>query len=229
MLLFRRTVGATALGAAVLLACASLAHAAPVDAYLPDSGVMDARLMTVEGSPEDERIAQKMAQAKAKNAKWFMAYVKKHEKTAGIMPYDPRLGVTRDEYERFAHPKLGLREIGRITITIKPDAQGARVLDVPADAKALMGFAIAADGRSAATPAGVLPAAADIHNTDPDAPTGPWSGVSFGTDGDPPNGKPAVQVAFGRREKERDGIMYYHVSATSQGPAREIILLYPLK
>jgi hypothetical protein len=224
----RRTANAAIVAGTLTLACASFVRAAPVDAYLPKSGVINAKLMVIAGSPEAEQLSQKFQAAVAKNKAWFMGYVKKHEKDPGDLPYDPRFGVTKDEYDRIAHPKLQLKEIGQLKITVKTDAKGAKILDVPANAKALSGISVAAGGTRATSPAGDLQPGDDIHNADTEAPTGAWNGVSFHTDGDPQHGEPAVLLAFGKREKEADGILYYRQSGTSQGQAREVVLLYPL-
>jgi hypothetical protein len=224
-----RLLSAASLFAAFQSAAVPTARAASLNDYLPKSGVMAARMMAIVTAPEDEKIAQKMQAAIANDQKWFLDYVKQHETDSGLLPYNPRFGISKEEYERIAHLKLQLREIARFDIKVKPGPQGGWVLDAPANAKALTGFSFAADGKSATTPEGTLPASDDIHAVGARLPTGDWDGVSFATAGDPQNGAPSITLALGKRVKEGDGIMYYDVSASSKGPERGVVLLYPLK
>jgi len=185
-----------------------VADADPLDSYLPKSGALLGKAMELTSSAEDQRIAAKFQQATQKDPAWFRTYAAK-VKDGDPLPYHPRLGVTKAEYDRLINTKLSLAEKGAVSIELKTDAQGGLELSADGLASALNGVRLPPGQKSAETPHGKLTVYTEISQDNPESPLGRWKGVQWKNDG---TSAPVVTLAVGRRQKTGDGILYYNVS-----------------
>jgi hypothetical protein len=199
----------------------SFAHAEILDPYLPKSGVIVGHVMEIAALPEDERIAAKFKQAIEKDAAWFQSYVAK-VKNGEPLPYHPRLGITKAEYDRLLHAKSGLSDRGAVSIKVKTDAQGNLGFSADDKASALNEVRLPRGQQYVETPFGNLTTLTDVSQVDAESPTGRWKGVQWKKQD---AAGLAVTLAIGRRVPTGDGILYLNV-AKANLEQQTLIVIY---
>lgn len=197
------------------------AHAEILDPYLPKSGVLVGHIMEITPSPEDERIAAKFKQAIEKDTSWFQSYVAK-VKNGEPLPYHPRLGITKTEYDRLLHAKPELSDRGAVSIKIKTDAQGNLGFSADDKANPLNEVRLPLGQKYVETPFGKLTTLTDVSQDDAESPTGRWSGVQWKNQ---VSAGPAITFAIGRRKPTGDGILYLNV-AKANLEQQTLIVIY---
>jgi hypothetical protein len=204
--------------ALVLLGLAVPASAQVADPYLPKSGVIAGRVMELTASAELARATAKMQRAAQRDAAWFKSYVAKASPDQPL-PYHQRLGITKAEYDVILNAKMSLRDKG--AVSIKVTASEGKV-EFAAEGLALNGVRVSAGQKEAETPVGKLTKFSEISQDDAQSPTGRWKGVQWKKED-----APAVTLAIGRRESG-DGILYYDVATSQNGPGQTLIVIYRL-
>lgn len=206
---------------ALLLCFGSAASAQAADPYLPKSGVIAGQVMELTASAELGRVTEKMQRAAQKDAAWFKSYVAKANPDQPL-PYHKRLGLTKAEYDVILNAKMTLRDKG--PVSIKVTASDGKV-EFAADglARALNGVRLPAGQKEAETPHGKLTKFSEISQDDAESPIGRWKGVQWKKED-----APAVTLAIGRRGSG-DGILYYDVATSQNGPGQTLIVIYRLE
>ncbi len=221
-----RTLASLVAGA--VLALPLVAHAAgPLDAYLPKSGTISGHVMTFTVAPEDQAISRQYRHAVQDNMDWFKKAVTSN-KPGQPLPYDRHMGVTQAQYEKLLHMKPDAKAGETIKVEVTRSADGAVSLIPEGEtAAALKGISFPPDEKSAVTPVGTLSIFNEIHQKDASAPIGEWNGVEW-AEVAATDAKPSAKIAFGKREADGSGVMYYQVSPYGEHKEQSIVVFYTL-
>ena len=220
---------AMAASLAALLAVPALARAdGPLDAYLPKSGVIEGHVMTLGVAPEDQAIDRQFRNAVANNMDWFKKAVT-GSKAGEPLPYDPRMGITKAQYQQLQHMKADFHPGAPITIKVTRAKDGAIAFasDNPA-ASELDKVSFPAGETSADTPFGKLDLFNRIHQEDARAPIGVWTGAEWAHVAPEGAKTPSAKIAFGKRDPSGEGVMYYQVAPYSGHKEQSLVVFYKL-
>lgn len=204
------------------------AHADPLDAYLPKSGVIEGHVMKLGVAPEDQAIDRKFRAAVAGNMDWFKKAVTGN-KAGAPLPYDPRMGITKAQYEQLQHMKADFEPVAPIRIAVDRDKSGAIAFasSNPAAAE-LDKVHFPADAKAADTPFGKLDIFNPIHQEDARAPIGEWTGAEWARVAPRDSGTPSAKIAFGKREPSGQGVMYYQIAPYGDHKEQSLVVFYKL-
>ena len=214
------------LGVAVALPATAQA-AGPLDPYLPKSGTISGHIVTFSIAPEDQAISRQFRRAVQDNMDWFKKAV-----TASApgrpLPYDRRMGVTEAQYQQLLTMKPDAKSGAAVEVEVKRAADGTVSLVPKGDAAAgLKDISFPPDEKSANTPVGTLSVLNGIHQKDAAAPIGVWNGAEW-AEVATTDAKPSAKLAFGRREADGAGVMYYQVSPYDGHAEQSIVIFYAL-
>ncbi len=213
-------------GAAFAFPIAAYA-AGPLDAYLPKSGTISGHAMSFSVAPEDQAISRQYRHAVQDNMDWFKKAVTSN-KPGQPLPYDRHMGVTEAQYEHLLHMKSDARAGAAVKVEVKRAADGGVSLVPDGEAaEVLKGISFPPDEKSAVTPVGTLSILNDIHQRDAAAPIGVWNGVEW-AEVAATDAKPSAKIAFGKREADGSGVMYYQVSPYGEYKELSIVVFYAL-
>ena len=221
-----RTLASLFAGAALALPAA--AHAAgPLDAYLPKSGIISGHVMTFSVAAEDQAISRQYRHAVQDNMDWFKKAVTSN-RPGQPLPYDRHMGVTEAQYEKLLHMKPDAKAGEAIKVEVKRGADGTVSLVPQGEAAAaLKDISFPPDEKSAVTPAGTLSIVNEIHQKDAAAPIGVWNGIEW-AEVAATDAKPSAKIAFGKREADGSGVMYYQVSPYGEHKEQSVVVFYAL-
>ena len=201
--------------------------AGPLDAYLPKSGTISGHAMSFSVAPEDQAISRQYRHAVQDNMDWFKKAVTSN-KPGQPLPYDRHMGVTEAQYEHLLHMKSDARAGAAVKVEVKRAADGGVSLVPDGEAaEVLKGISFPPDETSAVTPVGTLSILNDIHQRDAAAPIGVWNGVEW-AEVAATDAKPSAKIAFGKREADGSGVMYYQVSPYGEHKEQSIVVFYAL-
>ncbi|HST36368.1 MAG TPA: hypothetical protein VLK25_07040 [Allosphingosinicella sp.] len=219
-----------ALGLAALAACsgatddaannAAGANAAvPADVaadfqhYLPAPGTYPARAMRLAVPADYRRLAARMMGAIQRDRAWFETYARQHPGARGPLPWHPRFGMSAADYRRMIalSSEIRLEEVGRLPLGVAAAPGGGLVLSAGGPAARLNGIVLHPERDSVDTPRGRLTRRVAINQNNPDAPTGPWTGVQWSSEGR----GPGIRLALGQTARG-EGIVYYDVSGADE-------------
>ena len=221
-----RTLASLVAGA--LLAWPIAAQAAdPLDAYLPKSGSITGHVTTFTVAAEDQAISRQYRHAVQDNMDWFKKAVTSN-RPGQPLPYDRHMGVTQAQYEKLLHMKSDAKAGEAVKVEVKRAADGTVNLIPQSEAAAVLkDISFPPDEKSAVTPAGTLSIFNEIHQKDAAAPIGVWNGVEWAEVADT-DAKPSAKIAFGKREADGSGVMYYQVSPYGDHKEQSIVIFYDL-
>ena len=225
--MFRRSLAFASLAA--LLALPAVARAdGPLDAYLPKSGVIDGHVMKLGVAPEDQAIDRQFRTAVANNMDWFKKAVT-GSRAGQPLPYDPRMGVTKAQYEQLQHMKADFHPGAAIAIKVRRGNDGAVTFASQDSAAAGLDKVIfPPDEAVADTPYGKLDIFNRIHQGDARAPIGAWTGAEWAHVARAHADTPSAKIAFGKREPSGEGVMYYQVAPVGDHKEQSLVVFYKL-
>jgi hypothetical protein len=217
--------------AAAILATVGLSGVAradgALDAYLPKSGSLVGHVMKLGVAPEDRALDMRFRAAVRNNMDWFKKYVTGNK--AGPLPYDPRMGVTKVQYEQLQHMHADFQPGDMIEIAVKKTADGGIAFSSTNPAAAgLNDVTFGADEKAAKTPFGSLEIFNEIHQKDEKAPIGVWNGAEWAHVEETGAAMPSAKIAFGKRDPSGEGVMYYQVSAYKDHEQQSLVVFYKL-
>lgn len=213
-------------GAALALPFAARA-AGPLDAYLPKSGTITGHVMTFSIAPEDQAISRQFRHAVQDNMDWFKKAVTSN-KPGRPLPYDKHMGITEAQYEQLLHMKSEAKTGEPVKVEVKRASDGSVTLMPEGEASAVLkGISFPPDEKSAMTPVGTLSIFNDIHQKDAAAPIGKWNGAEW-AEVAATDAKPSAKIAFGKREEDGSGVMYYQISPFTDHKEQSIVVFYAL-
>ena len=112
--------------------------------------------------------------------------------------------------------EVRLEEIGRLQLGVAAAPGGGFALSATGPAARLNGIVLQPGRDRVETPRGRLTRRVAINQNDPRAPTGPWTGVQWSSEGQ----RRAVKLALGRTPRG-EGVLYYDA-----GGGGEPVLLF---
>jgi hypothetical protein len=190
-------------------------------------------LMALKAPPRLEELTKKLRQAVAKDPDWWLAHIQK-AKPGEPLPYDARLGLTKEEYKEFLRLGQNMtltkakaakvrvkRDGGRVVLSFGEDLPGFKevVLDLTAD--------------TVTTPFGVTTERSRIRASEGQKATGPWDGIQWKLEKaeEDPARITAVKFALGKLKGSGRGLLYYDVKQVGE-KAKTVfsyVLQYDLK
>ncbi|HUK64869.1 MAG TPA: hypothetical protein VLV15_16135 [Dongiaceae bacterium] len=206
--------------------------ASEIEKLLP-AGTISADVMSVVTEPRYDALVQKMRASISQNQEWWMEYRKKAD-AHGIVPWDPKMGITKPEYDEMLSlaMKLHLTRVGTTTLTFKRAASGEVTLDGGTGAPELTGLQFSSDRRTVGGTYGTMENRQDVHQTDAAAPSGIWNGVQWnGMTRDEKSGSARLaMLALGRMSPSNHGLMFLSVREMAGGKPsdKSRIVTYPL-
>lgn len=213
--------------ALLLLASASALSTASESVYrlLPSHSVQ-AEASYLGGDEETERIAKKIAQAKERDADWLKSYIATLEPRPGeFLPYHPRLGITKSEYEYFASRanKLNLVSLGKVAVKVEA-SRGQTKVFISGDRLRLT-FLIDPSQNSITTSRGRMTTRTEI-NADKSTPLGAWKGEQWSRSDERIGFR--EKIAIGRSADGSVAIIYYDIISPGEGIVSHFIIRYPI-
>lgn len=167
--------------------------------------------------PRAAELAARLQRAIRQNPEWVLAQVQS-AKPGEPLPYDARLGVTKEEYDEFLalsqQRTMQKKRNAKITITMQADDVYA--LDGGDALPDLNGIVIDLKNDLVRTPFGIAKERSEINTTDK-SPLGSWRGIQWALDDVAPDGIDAIfaKLAIGRQTRTGRGIIYYDVKIRS--------------
>ena len=227
-------VGLAALVALAPIICstgtlaADTSAAGPLDAYLPKDGKIVGHVMTFGVAPEDEAVSKQFQLAVQNNMDWFQRAVRGN-KAGQPLPYDPRMGVTKAQYEQIQHMKADFKEGAPIEIDVRKGADGSIAFaSSNPKAAALKDVTVPPGEKTADTSFGKLGIFNEIHQTDATKPIGIWNGVEWAKVEAMEADEPSAKLAFGKRSPSGEGVMYYQIAPYKDQKEQSLVVFYKL-
>jgi hypothetical protein len=213
------------IGCVLACFCITNVFAGNLRDYLPDKDVQG-HFMQVGFSERQTGLANKMMEAAKKNREWFMEAVAKAPPGEPV-PYDEKLGLTREEYKEFLEGSKhsSLKEVLTRQIHVVHNADGSVSLDGGDDLKFLALIKFDPTKNSVSTPFGDLsqPKDDDMSKDGEGGALGPHKGISFSLEEGDPHGSidtftgKAVTLNLGTIIASGRRFIYYNVAASSNG------------
>lgn len=193
-------------------------------------------LMQLVPPPRLVELSQKVKIALQKNSnrEWLASLIE-NTPTGQPLPYDPRLGVSRTEYQEFLNlsQKLSVEKINTSLLEVK--REGRKYVFVGNDSlNSLTGIKLDLDRNILETPHGTMTEIVEVvADADRQRFTGAWNGVTWKLEqfDRSTNSNIKVQFSLGKLTQTGRGILHYDVtkiSNNSVAKATPIILLYDL-
>jgi len=200
-----------------------------VDLLPADGAAVD--VMELKAPPRLDALTKKLQEAAAKDPDWLLAHTRK-AKPGEPLPYDPRLGLTRDEYDEYLSlaKELKLTKVRAATARVKRDGQRV-VLSFGDDLPGLKEIALDLKADEVATPFGVAADRSRVRASEGQKATGPWDGIQWKKVEEKPSSATAVTFALGKLKDSGRGMLYYDVKHVEEESKAVFyyVLLYDLK
>lgn len=196
--------------------------------YIPSSGSTVADVTVPRPTRKLEAVIERVREIAADDPVWLAEMNAARERGEGL-PYDERLGMSRQEYARLmASPnELVLTKVDEATLTFTRTDSGVITLSglpfkSPADS---VSYDPATE--EVKTAYGALNEVRRIHETDPETITGRWTGTQWNGEFmvDQSTGL-GIRFAIGRRTEAGDNLIYFDINeVTTENISQQLIVL----
>jgi hypothetical protein len=190
--------------------------------FIPAVGIHPSRTMLVGIPRQGTEIIIRMEAAVKQRPAWFAEWSKSHRDADGTLQYHSNLGVSQEEHRLLGQMvrRVSLQEVEKGKLNVTQRSDGGIELHSNGHAAHLNGIVIHPNQGFVETKYGRLTKRAEINQSDPNAPTGPWRGVQWSDD----NGGrgPVIKFATGKRASG-EMIIYYDVEPSQN---ETLVLLY---
>lgn len=223
---------------AILAAIASfgIAHSAEVPevfaGFFKPNTPLKAQMGLVLPPQEINKYIAKVEIAARKEPKWFREY-SAASAPGTPLPYDERLGLTKEEYDEYLKlwAKRKFKGIEEIVLLLREGPDDVWTLSATGKASTLTTLRYFAKDDSFRSPNGALKRIADIK-ADPKGMLGAWSGQEWKFEEETGLGKTKENIAFGRYEDAPFGIIIYRAQELSSEGSRlldkSMMIRFPL-
>jgi hypothetical protein len=206
------------------------AETASITDYLPKTEEVAGTIMKIEIPKDYLSIMQKLQQAVQAQQPWFMEYAK-NAKPNEPLPYDPKMGITKEEYRVISAPNKNIRFVADQKITLSFIKQEGGKIKIRTQPTSPLDNIVLDDKAGITTPYGDLKNVTMINYTDKNSPTGAWKGVQWkleSIDQEKRTAK-AVKFAIGKMENNQQNLLYYDVLEVNndQKERFDFIVFYP--
>jgi hypothetical protein len=227
---WRLTLGTLGFAASLLLAQKPVEQAfsaSEVEGLLPaDQVTVD--VMELKPPARLAELTKQLQEAAKANPQWWLRMVKK-AKPGEPLPYDPKMGLTKEEYAEFLRlgneMVLNKARTATLRLTRKEDRltfEGGK--DLPE----LNGVELDLKMNSVRTPFGIADQRSRITASDSQKATGPWDGIQWRLEKPDlqPDSLTTAKFALGRQKSNGRGILYYDVRQVGGAKRRVSYFLY---
>lgn len=204
------------------------------DLLKPDTPIKG-EIVVVVPPPELDKYIAKVEEAARKtpeSAAWF----REHAKTGkpGVpLPYDERLGLTKEEYDEYLKiwGKREFKPIEAVAIQLKSDKDGRWNMNMTGGAQSISTLRYDATEDVFRSPNGPLKRIEDV-NADADSTLGAWSGQEWKYEEQTGLGTTKENIAIGKTGDKKYGLIVYRLQEVSaQGTRlldRGMVVRFPL-
>lgn len=182
--------------------------------------------------PEIDKYLAKVEAAKNKDPKWFREFASQN-KQAVPLPYDERLGLTKEEYNEYLAlwNKREFKPKEEVMLLLRQSAGGTWALTSTGGASAISTMRYVEKDDIFRSPNGDLKRIDDIK-AEPSSILGEWSGHEWKFEEETTLGKTKENVAVGRFADNKYGIVVYRVQELSTAGTilldKSLVIRFPL-
>lgn len=182
--------------------------------------------------PEIDKYRAKVEAAARKDPKWFREY-SAQSKQAVPLPYDERLGLTKEEYAEYIAlwNKRDFRPVEDVILLLRQSSGGTWSFTATGNASLLATLRYDDKGDLFRSPNGELKRIEDIK-ADATTILGEWSGREWKFEEETSLGKTKENIAFGRFAGDKYGLVVYRVQELSSEGRRvldkSLVVRFPL-
>lgn len=220
----------------IALAFANLSFAAEVpDAFkglLEPNAPKRAQIGMVIPPREIDKFVAKVEAAARKDPKWFREFSSKSK--PGIpLPYDERLGLSRQEYEEYLSMwnKREFKAMEDVTIVLRPSSGNSWTITATGEASTISTLRFQPKEDVFRSPNGNLKRIEDI-NAEASSILGEWTGREWKLEEDTGLGKTKENFAVGRFTNKPFGLLVYRAQETSTEGTRlldrSLVVRFPI-
>ena len=151
---------------------------------------------------------------------WFASYSRAHSRPGEPLPYHPKMGLSETDYREMLELSRQIRmiRVARATLTITREGTSRIALHGGTALPGLTGVTLDLEADRVTTPFGRMQGSTPIEVTDPQSPTGPWSGRSWRLDTlDPTTGQGTVAQLHLGRLADGTPLLYYDAKRLVKG------------
>jgi len=224
-----------ALTSLFVLTCAgALAAEAPKSlaaVLIPDTPIKG-EIVVVVPPPELDKYIAKVEQAARKDPAWFQEHAKTG-KPGVPLPYDERLGLTKEEYDDYLKTwaKREFKPVEAVAIQLKGDKEGRWTINMTGGAQSISTLKYDPKEDIFRSPNGALKKIDDV-NADADSTLGAWSGQEWKYEEQSSLGTTKENIAIGKTGDKKYGLVVYRLQeVSSQGTRlidRGMVVRFPL-
>jgi hypothetical protein len=189
-----------------------------VRALLP-VGTLRVDAMDFAPSPRMVELSQKLQAGARQNEAWYQQHLRTRM-PGQPLPYDARLGLTREEYDEFLRlaGTLELRKVAEMPLVVR-EAGARLVFDGGAGLPDLTGVVIDLAADQLVTPLATVTGSREVHNDDEGAALGTydwrlWSHEELSADG---RDARVVSLAVGRLRRSGRGVIHLDMRQVQDG------------
>jgi hypothetical protein len=178
-------------------------------------GRLTVDIMQIVGPPRLIEFGQRIQQAVRANPDWWLQQVE--NRTLGEpLPYDPRLGLSKAEYDEFLAMKMATQKKAEATLVVTKKEDNVYVFDGGRALPDFTGIEIDLKNDVVRTPFGVLTERSEI-DASKDSALGAWVGTQWKTEKLDVNGitGTVAKLAVGKLKPSDRGVIYYDVKNVS--------------
>lgn len=181
---------------------------------------------------EIDKFMAKVETAARKNPEWF----KKHSENAkpGIpLPYDPQLGLTKEEYEEYLKlwEKRDFKAVQDVVVMLRKSSGGDWTFTATGDAAVLTTLRFDPASGNFRSPNGEMKRLEDIK-ADETSVLGAWTGSEWKFEEETGIGKTKENLAIGKFADNKFGVIVYRAQEVSSSGARlldkSLVIRFPL-
>ncbi len=170
--------------------------------------------------PEIDKFVAKVEAAARENREWFREYSAK-AKPGVPLPYDERLGLTREEYDEYLAlwNKREFKPMEDVVLILREASGGTWTIAATGGASTLSTLRYAPETDTFRSPNGELKRIEDI-NADAASMLGAWTGKEWKFEEESSLGKTKENFALGRMTDGKSGLVVYRVQELSSEGTR---------
>jgi hypothetical protein len=187
-------------------------------------------VMELTASPRFVELGLRLQKAATADPKWWMEKIK-NAKPGEPLAYEPRFGLSPEEYNEFLAlgKKKAMRKKSEATIELSENGNDVFVFSGGESLPNLTRIEVDLKGDLVRTPFGVAKNRVEIHANEASA-LGPWNGVQWESDTDAATvfSQGTVKLAIGTLESSGRAVLYYTVKKLGASGVTDIshVLLY---
>ena len=219
---------------AALTCTAAFAAEAPkiFTGLIPADTPIKGEIVVVVPPPELDKYIAKVEQAARKDPNWFKEHAK-NGKPGVPLPYDERLGLTKEEYDDYLKTwsKREFKPVEPVAIQLKGDKEGRWTINMTGGAQNISTLKYDAKEDVFKSPNGTLKRIEDV-SADADSTLGAWSGSEWKFEEQGSFGTTKENIAVGKTADKKYGLVVYRFQEVSgQGTRladRGMVVRFPL-